>query len=148
MLTVADRPVVRLLRLNLNFPSYTRLPSRELEDNMGDVTALKGTRVVFSVETNKDLAEATVVFSDSSRLAMKIDGQAVELYTLTNANSGKCLDVPGASTADGVQLQQWSCNGTAAQSLDVDRWLSRHGNAVCSGGSAGMPGSPGNKLSG
>src|SRR5512140_332992 len=39
-LTVTDRPVVRLLRLNLSFPSYTRLPGRELEDNMGDVTSL------------------------------------------------------------------------------------------------------------
>jgi hypothetical protein len=25
--------------------------------------------------------------------------------------------VPGASTAPGVQLQQWDCNGTGAQSF-------------------------------
>jgi hypothetical protein len=31
-------------------------------------------------------------------------------------NSGKCLDVPAASTAGGVQLQQYTCNGTGAQS--------------------------------
>ncbi|WP_410572402.1 RICIN domain-containing protein [Amycolatopsis sp. cmx-4-61] len=31
-------------------------------------------------------------------------------------NSGRCLDVPGASTGD-VQLQQYACNGTAAQSF-------------------------------
>jgi Glycosyl hydrolase family 12/Ricin-type beta-trefoil lectin domain len=35
-------------------------------------------------------------------------------------NSGKCLDVPAASTADGVQLQQFTCNGTAAQSFKVN----------------------------
>jgi hypothetical protein len=74
MLTVADRPVVRLLRLSLAFPSYTKLPGRELEDNTGDVTALKGTRVSFSVETNKDLVEAAVVFNDSARLAMNVKG--------------------------------------------------------------------------
>jgi beta-glucanase (GH16 family) len=32
-------------------------------------------------------------------------------------HSGRCLDVPGASTANGVQLQQWDCNGTGAQAF-------------------------------
>ncbi len=75
VLTVADRPVIRFLRLTLAFPSYTKLPARELEDNAGDVTALKGTRIAFSVEANKELAEATLVFSDSSRLPMTVKGQ-------------------------------------------------------------------------
>ncbi len=38
-------------------------------------------------------------------------------YHFVSRHSGKCLDVPGASTADGVQLQQYTCNGTAAQSF-------------------------------
>ncbi|MCO5972491.1 ricin-type beta-trefoil lectin domain protein [Actinoallomurus soli] len=29
--------------------------------------------------------------------------------------SGRCLDVPGASTTDGVQLQLWDCNGNGNQ---------------------------------
>ncbi|WP_200876329.1 RICIN domain-containing protein [Amycolatopsis rifamycinica] len=37
-------------------------------------------------------------------------------YHFVSRNSGKCLDVPGASTSD-VQLQQYTCNGTAAQSF-------------------------------
>jgi hypothetical protein len=41
-------------------------------------------------------------------------------YHFVNRNSGKCLDVPAASTADGVQLQQYTCNGTAAQSFRVN----------------------------
>jgi hypothetical protein len=41
-------------------------------------------------------------------------------YHLVNRNSGKCLDVPGASTADGLRLQQYTCNGTAAQSFRVN----------------------------
>jgi hypothetical protein len=40
-------------------------------------------------------------------------------YHFVNRNSGKCLDVPGASTADSVQLQQYTCNGTAAQSFTM-----------------------------
>ncbi|MEU9014629.1 RICIN domain-containing protein [Streptomyces sp. NPDC048479] len=33
---------------------------------------------------------------------------------------GKCLDVPGASTTDGVQLVIWTCQGGANQ-----RWFLR-----------------------
>ncbi|MBV2353961.1 RICIN domain-containing protein [Streptomyces sp. J2-1] len=40
-------------------------------------------------------------------------------YHFVNRNSGKCLDVPGASTADSVQLAQYTCNGTAAQRFQV-----------------------------
>ncbi|SEF36298.1 Ricin-type beta-trefoil lectin domain-containing protein [Amycolatopsis pretoriensis] len=41
-------------------------------------------------------------------------------YHLVSRNSGKCLDVPGASAADSVQLQQYACNGTAAQSFTLN----------------------------
>ncbi|MCL7429631.1 family 43 glycosylhydrolase [Streptomyces sp. YS415] len=36
-------------------------------------------------------------------------------YTLSNRNSGKCLDVAGGSTADGANVQQWTCNGGTNQ---------------------------------
>ncbi|MGY0067068.1 family 43 glycosylhydrolase [Streptomyces sp. QTS137] len=36
-------------------------------------------------------------------------------YTLTNRNSGKCLDVAGSSSADGADVQQYTCNGGANQ---------------------------------
>ncbi len=34
-------------------------------------------------------------------------------------NSGRCLDVPAASSNNGVQLQQYDCNGTGAQSFTL-----------------------------
>ena len=40
-------------------------------------------------------------------------------YKLVARHSGKCLDVPGASTANGVQLQQYTCNGTTAQAFKL-----------------------------
>jgi endoglucanase len=39
------------------------------------------------------------------------------VYKLVNVASGRCLDVPAASTANGVQLQIYDCNGTNAQSF-------------------------------
>jgi hypothetical protein len=67
------------------------------------------------------------------------DGAAIQLYTSkveTNEewmplsvgngayqflvkNSGKCLDVPGASSAVLLQMQQYTCNGTGAQSFTL-----------------------------
>ena len=37
----------------------------------------------------------------------------------TLANPGACMDAQGAGTADGTQIQEWSCNGTGAQSFAV-----------------------------
>ncbi len=67
------------------------------------------------------------------------DGAAIQLYTSnveTNEewlpvsvgngayqfvvkNSGKCLDVPGASSAVLLQMQQYTCNGTGAESFTL-----------------------------
>lgn len=38
-------------------------------------------------------------------------------YKFVARHSGRCLDVPGASTANGVQLLQYDCNGTTTQSF-------------------------------
>ena len=40
-------------------------------------------------------------------------------YKLVGVGSGRCLDVPSASTANGVQLQIYDCNGTAAQAFKL-----------------------------
>ena len=41
-------------------------------------------------------------------------------YHFVSHYSGLCLDVPAASTADGVQLQQYACNGTGAQAWTLN----------------------------
>jgi endoglucanase len=40
-------------------------------------------------------------------------------YKFVGQGSGLCLDIPGASTANGVQLQIYTCNGTAAQAFKL-----------------------------
>jgi hypothetical protein len=41
-------------------------------------------------------------------------------YKFVGAGSKLCLDTPGASTANGVQLDIYACNGTAAQSFALN----------------------------
>ena len=73
-LTVIDRPLVRLLAVTLLPPAYTALPAQRLEDNVGDVTALKGTRCTLKVTSNKNLASARAVFNDSATTALEVHG--------------------------------------------------------------------------
>ncbi len=40
-------------------------------------------------------------------------------YNFVADNSGLCVDTPGASTTSGVQLQQYTCNGTGAQEFSL-----------------------------
>jgi len=40
---------------------------------------------------------------------------AGDIYNMVNLNSGKCLDVTGASTANGAIVEQWPCNGGTNQ---------------------------------
>jgi hypothetical protein len=42
-------------------------------------------------------------------------------YRFVVKSSGKCLDVPGASSAPLLELQQYDCNGTAAQSFTLQQ---------------------------
>ena len=71
--TVEKRPMVRSLRAELIFPAYTGLTSRMLDENQGDITALKGTRVRIRVKANKSISEARIVFQrrEASKLRIK-----------------------------------------------------------------------------
>jgi aryl-phospho-beta-D-glucosidase BglC (GH1 family) len=40
-------------------------------------------------------------------------------YKFVGVGSGRCLDTPAASTANGVQLEIYDCNGTAAQAFKL-----------------------------
>lgn len=40
-------------------------------------------------------------------------------YTIKAVHSGKCIDVAAASTQDGANVQQYSCNNTGAQAFDL-----------------------------
>ena len=64
--------------------------------------------------------------------------QAVSLgngfYKFVGQGSGLCLDTPGASTANGVRLDIYTCNGTAAQAFKlVTPAPSTGGTGNCSG---------------
>jgi hypothetical protein len=48
---------------------------------------------------------------------LETDTNGNNIYKFIAQNSASCMDVPGASTASGVQLDQYACNGTNAQTF-------------------------------
>ncbi len=73
-LTVLDRPIIRSLRVRLEFPAYSKLPARLQDEFNGDVTALSGTRVFVTGAASKELHKANIVFGRDSLAAITIEG--------------------------------------------------------------------------
>lgn len=76
-ITVVDRPVIKTLRITLRPPAYTGIPEQMLDENFGDIAALKGTRAIVNLISNKNVAHASVVFSDRSRHELPARGTTV-----------------------------------------------------------------------
>ncbi len=105
-LTVLDRPAVRVLRIRLQPPAYTALPAQQLDDNIGDVLGLKGTRAGIAVEPTKPLAAAWLEFSNQTRLPLRLQGtKATGEFSLgTDCTYHLALrDSQGLSNADPIE---------------------------------------------
>lgn len=70
-LIVLDRPILRSLKVRLEYPLYSKLPTKLQEDFVADVTALAGTTVYINGVASKDLMEAAMVFGRDSVVALK-----------------------------------------------------------------------------
>jgi N-acetylmuramoyl-L-alanine amidase len=73
------------------------------------------------VYTANGTAAQRFVFTTTSPIALASEGQIVRdgLYVI-KASDGKAIDVPGASTANGQQLQTYVANGTQAQAFAIN----------------------------
>jgi len=68
--TVVERPFVTGIRLDYDFPRYSGLLARTVNENNGDITALKGTRVDVTISASKPLALAELVMDSGERVPM------------------------------------------------------------------------------
>lgn len=63
-ITVSENPIVKKFNIALYPPAITGIPSRELAENIGDVTVPEGSKVYFKLESNKELKEAGIKIND------------------------------------------------------------------------------------
>ncbi|HSE23024.1 MAG TPA: DUF4175 family protein [Pyrinomonadaceae bacterium] len=69
-LNVVDLPYVKQLDLALNFPSFTHLPAKVVEDG-GDIAAIKGTVATITAKLSGRVKGARIVFADGRKTEMK-----------------------------------------------------------------------------
>ncbi|MFI1396116.1 RICIN domain-containing protein [Streptomyces sp. NPDC020681] len=89
---------------------YVRINNRNDEAQVVDVS---------DVSTADNAAVHLWSYGGGSNQQWQAVDEGGGAFHFVNRNSGKCLDVPSASTADSVQLVQYTCNGTAAQRFQV-----------------------------
>ncbi|HYK20921.1 MAG TPA: DUF4175 family protein, partial [Pyrinomonadaceae bacterium] len=72
-LNVVDLPFVKQLDLRLNFPAFTNLPTKTVEDG-GDIAALKGTVATITAKLSGKARAARIVFADGRKTEMRQQG--------------------------------------------------------------------------
>lgn len=79
---VEELPAVRYLSLRLTPPAYTGQDEQALEENVGDITALAGTKVKLSLASTKSLKQAHLEF-----FQLASDGKSDTLVTQSPLNT-------------------------------------------------------------
>ena len=72
-LNVVDLPYVKQLDVTLNFPAFTSLPTKTIEDG-GDIAALKGTSATIVAKLTGKVRAARIVYPDGKKVEMKQQG--------------------------------------------------------------------------
>jgi len=75
---VVDRPRVNDIALSLFYPDYTGLAPQTIAENNGSFSAVTGTRVNLKIEANLPVEQAELIFADSSRVPLTVQGKKAE----------------------------------------------------------------------
>ncbi|MEU4248232.1 non-reducing end alpha-L-arabinofuranosidase family hydrolase [Amycolatopsis sp. NPDC026612] len=89
------------------------VPPRAAPRRAGRIRRGRGGRALVTLLTTVLAAATAIALDPGSASAATVDTNAS--YVLVNRNSGKALDVSGASTADGAVIHQWSRHDGANQ---------------------------------
>ncbi len=77
MITVQTPPAVRNLDLTIVPPAYTGLKPQPLQRNVGDVSALNGSKVEIKANSTKPLNSASLIFDGGKNVGLQISGSRV-----------------------------------------------------------------------
>lgn len=70
--SIIEFPILRSLQIILTPPAYTALGPVILDKNIGDITALKGTRVAWDATANKRLRKGELVFTGGRKVPFRV----------------------------------------------------------------------------
>lgn len=91
--TVVDKPRVVGLKLTYNYPAYTGLAPLVVDENDGNISAVKGTKVTISAAANKEVMSGSLVYADGSTESLAVAGQKLSATHRVMANGSYHLDI-------------------------------------------------------
>ncbi|MDI6766722.1 MAG: hypothetical protein QME52_07875 [Bacteroidota bacterium] len=80
---VLDRPLIRSFQIKIVPPSYTRMPTKLVDENNGDISAYLGSKAELQLISSKELSFASMVFNDSMNNQLTIlNNEAKGFFTI------------------------------------------------------------------
>jgi len=106
---VIDRPFVAGIRLDYEFPRYSGLLPRTVDENNGDITALAGTRVTITVSASKALDRAELVFGTGARQKLERAGRdAFRTTVAVTGNAAYSIEIVDRDGLTNPDAAAWS----------------------------------------
>ncbi len=90
---VVDRPRVSGIKLQIFYPDYTGLSPTTIDEINGSFSAVVGSRVNMKIETNLPIEKAALVFEDSSRTPLTVDGKSAELSMVVDRSKAYRIEL-------------------------------------------------------
>jgi hypothetical protein len=90
---VRERPVVRSLQVTVKPPVYTGLSPSLLAPNEGEVTVYQGSEVSLSLQADKQLSYARLVFGDSLESELTVAGHTARGSFRVEKNSSYSIEI-------------------------------------------------------
>ncbi len=107
-IAVLERPLVRHLQTKLVYPTYSKLGSQLLDENVGDISALKGTHARLKLQTNTRIDTARLVFDNGRIQNLNAVGlEASGEFTLRRSGSYhiELVDHRGLENSDPIEYR-------------------------------------------
>lgn len=76
VLQVIDRPLIRSLHVRLEYPAYTKIPAKIMDEFVGDVTAVPGTRITITGSASKSLRTGSIQFGNNTQIELSMREKA------------------------------------------------------------------------
>ncbi|RMH72868.1 MAG: hypothetical protein D6675_03740 [Gemmatimonadetes bacterium] len=109
--TVNEFPLVTGIKLEYFYPAYTGIPEKVVEENNGDITAIKGTMVWVTVTSNNPLRRAALVFANGEQLAMKLQtARSAKRQILITEETSYHIELMDYLNAESVNPVQYKIN--------------------------------------
>ena len=83
---VVEPPLIQSLRVTIAYPDYTQRGEVELEENLGEITALPGSKISLRLSSNKELQSGELQFESGMKLPLNLEDNSARVeFTVRKA---------------------------------------------------------------